>query len=100
MNNALIISASLEEQGLLVEIVERLAACRKDTGFSPVKLPSSDLAAIGTSSTEAYVSGVVAIGSAGDDAPPVQMPFNSSFLFTCIKEKKSRFQLTWALSLS
>ena len=99
MNNSLIISASLEEQALLIEIVERLAACRRDTGFSPMTL-SSDMAVIGTSSTEAYVSGTIAIASAGDDEPPVQMPFSSSFLFTCIKEKKSRFQLEWVLSLS
>jgi hypothetical protein len=99
MNHTLMIAASLEEPELLKEIVEKLAACKRDTGFGQAMLPG-DWAVIDTSSTEAFVSGTVVIAEEANDEARVNMPFYSSFFFTCAKEKKTRFQLTWAQSLS
>ncbi len=99
MNHPLVIAASLEEPGLLTEIVEKLAACKRNSDFSRVILPG-DWTVIDTSSTEAYVSGTMAIAEEENEESPVNMPFYSSFFFTCIREKKARFELEWVLSLS
>ncbi|HEY4147651.1 MAG TPA: hypothetical protein VGM41_01915 [Chitinophagaceae bacterium] len=99
MNHPLIIAASLEEPGLLTEIVEKLAACKRNSDINRIALPD-DWAVIDTSSTEAFVSGTMAIAEEENQEPPVNMPFYSSFFFTCIREKKARFELEWALSLS
>lgn len=99
MNHPLIIAASLEEPVLLTQIVEKLAACKRNSEINKVTLPE-EWAVIDTSSTEAYVSGTMAIAEEQIVEPPVFMPFYSSFFFTCTRERKSRFKLEWVLSLS
>ena len=89
MNNLLNISATLEDPELLTDIVKQLAACRENDyskGFI-----HWEWAAIDTSSTEAFVMGTL---------DPIHTAFNTSFFFTCIKEKKGGIQLEWSLSLS
>ena len=53
--------------------------------------------ALETSSTETYVSGTMAIETKNQQ---INMPFITSFLFTCIKESKDTYSLEWGISMS
>jgi len=96
MNNSLHISTTLDQPMLLENMVEKLAYRRYDTGYSNEKLPGNRKA-LETSSAETYVSGTVAIECNDEN---INMPFITSFLFTCIKEKNNPYKLTWSTSLS
>jgi hypothetical protein len=98
MNNHLNISAVLDEPMLLTEIIEKLASCKKAHQFSR-EIVHPEWKSINTTTTEVFVSGTVALAVKNNMAP-VSMPFNSNFLFTCIREKKGGFKLEWGLSLS
>ena len=98
MNNHLNISAVLDEPTLLTEIIEKLASCKQADKFSR-EIIHPEWKSINSTSTEVFVSGTVALAVKNNTAP-VSMPFNSNFLFTCIKEKKSGFKLEWGISLS
>lgn len=91
------ISARFDEPELVQNLVERLAYRRYDIGYSHEVVPPG-LKALETSSTEAYVSGTLHINEEGNT--PVNMPFITCFLFTCIKGKTDPYQLIWSSSLS
>ena len=90
MNHLLNVSATLEDPELLTDIVKQLADCGREKNYSQ-GFVHWEWAAIDTSSTEAFVSGTL---------NPIETAFSTSFFFTCIKEKKSKYQLEWSLSLS
>ena len=96
MKQHLHISASFDEPAFVQNLVERLAYRRYDIGYGNEKVPPG-FKALETSSTETYVSGTLAI-----DAGPekINMPFITSFLFTCIKGKTEPYQLIWSSSLN
>jgi hypothetical protein len=96
MNKTLHISTTLDQPILLENMVEKLAYRRYDTGYSHEKMPGNRKA-LETSSAETYVSGTVAIRC---DNETINMPFITSFLFTCIKIKGYPYKLTWGASLS
>ncbi|MDP4264883.1 MAG: hypothetical protein Q8941_20310 [Bacteroidota bacterium] len=96
MNKSLHISTTFDQPGLLENLVEKLACRRSDIGYGKEKMPL-DFEALETSSTETYVSGTVSLS---DKDESINMPFTSSFLFTCIKGKDDHYKLTWAISLS
>lgn len=98
MKKALHISASFDQPELVQNLVERLAYRRYEQGYSLEKMPAG-LKAIETSSTEAYVTGTMNIGSP-DGLEEYNMPFITSFLFTCIKGKQEPYQLIWSSSLN
>jgi hypothetical protein len=50
-----------------------------------------------TSSNETYVSGTVAIETADEQ---INMPFVTSFLFTCLKITRDTYSLEWGISMS
>jgi len=95
MNNSLLINATLDQPGLLENLVEKLAQRHADTGYGKAVVPRN-WKAIETSSTDTFVSGTVAI--AGDNEV-INMPFITRFLFTCIEEKKDTYKLEWSFSL-
>ena len=98
----IITSASFDQPDQLQQFVERLACRRYELGFSKERVPDG-LQAIETSSTEAYVSGTIALNFiAGTKAAEerINMPFITSFLFTCVKGENERYQLIWSTSLS
>ena len=97
MKKNLHISANFDQPDLVQNLVERLAYRRYDLGYSLEKVPDG-FKALETSGTEAYVSGTLAIDAPGDE--PVNMPFITCFLFTCIKGKTDPYQLIWSSSLS
>lgn len=97
MKQHLHISASFDQPEFVQNLVERLAYRRYDLGYSNEKVPHG-YKALETSSTETYVSGTLAIDAANNE--PINMPFITCFLFTCIKGKTEPYQLIWSSSLN
>lgn len=96
MNNSIHIIAVLDEPDLLEFMVERLAYRRTDTGYGSRKVPGN-AEALETSSATIYMSGTVAMA---DKKEQINMPFITSFLFTCIKGADDIYKLAWSSSLS
>ena len=94
--SAIAIIATLEEPDLLQILVEKLAECNVDIGYS-LQQVQPGWKAIETSSIEVFASGGIHF-SGKDDA--TKTPFVTSFLFTCIKTAKEKYDLTWSHSLS
>lgn len=97
MKQELHISAQFDEPEFVQNLVEKLAYRRYDIGYSNEPVPTG-YEALETSSTEAYVSGSLHIQEEGND--PIQMPFITCFLFTCIKGKTDPYQLIWSSSMN
>lgn len=95
MKKTLHIKATIDEEAFLEDMVEKLALRHTDTGLSEAKAGHQDF--LETSSTETYVSGTIAIETADEQ---INVPFITSFLFTCIKESEDTYSLEWGLSLS
>ena len=87
---------SLDKPDLLENLVEKLAYRRYDIGYGKEKMPRN-FEALETSSAETYASGTVALT---DKDGTINMPFITSFLFTCTKGKDESYKLTWCSSLS
>lgn len=96
MNKDLHISTTLDQPVLLENMVEKLAYRRYDSDYTPEQMPGNRKV-MQTSSAETYISGTVAI-ECHDET--INMPFITSFLFTCIKVKNAPYKLTWGTSLS
>jgi hypothetical protein len=96
MNNSIRITATLDQPNLLEFMVERLAYRRYDIGYGSEKVPENT-EALETSSAEVYLSGTVAVAEQNER---VNMPFITSFLFTCIKGADGIYKLAWSSSLS
>ena len=96
MKKTLNISTTLDQPGLLENMIEKLAYRRYDIGYGKEKMPRN-FEALETSSAETYVSGTVALTDTDEN---INMPFITSFLFTCIKGKDESYKLSWSSSLS
>lgn len=96
MKQKLQIKATVENPQMLESIVERLATRHYDTAVKTV-VPKA-WQALESSSVESYVSGTIDIKGKG--LQPVHLPYTSSFLFSCTREKKEAYQLRWCISLS
>ena len=96
MKKDLHISTCFDQPDLLEDLVEKLAGRRYDIGFASERMPLN-FEALETSSTETYTSGTI---SFTDNDEEINMPFITSFLFTCIKGKDEEYRLTWASSMS
>ena len=96
MKKNLHITAKIDQPGFLEDMVEKLASRHNDLGYANQKMPD-DREALETSSTETFVSGSIDID---DFDEKINMPFITSFLFTCTKSKNDIFKLEWASSLS
>lgn len=90
------ITATLEEPNLLQILVEKLAECNVDYGYC-FKQVQPGWKAIETSSIEVMVSGNIHL-SRGDGLTDIS--FITSFVFTCTKTAKEKFDLTWSYSLN
>ncbi len=95
MKKTIRIKATIDEESFLENMVEKLALRHSYTG--PDKQKSLGIDALETSSTETYVSGTLAIKTKSQQ---INMPFITSFLFTCIKESKDTYSLEWGVSMS
>ena len=96
MKKTLHIKAIIDHPGFLEDIVEKLAYRHYENLSNPSKA-TFNREVLETSSTETYVSGSMAIE---DGSEEINMPFITSFLFTCIKVDKDVYSLEWGVSLS
>jgi hypothetical protein len=96
MKKDLHISTAFDQPDLLEGLVEKLACRRYDLGYGKERVPLQ-FEALETASAETYVTGNVSISCEGET---INMPFITSFLFTCVKAKEDPYKLTWAASLS
>ena len=94
--NGSAIIATLEDPDLLQILVEKLAECNVDMGYS-LRQVQQGWKAIETSSIEVLASGGIDFSDKNDSS---RTPFVTSFLFTCIKPTKGKYNLTWSHSLS
>jgi len=94
--SAIAIIATLEELDLLQILVEKLAECNVDIGYS-LQQVQPGWKAIETSSIEVLASGGIDVSDKNDSQ---HTSFVTSFLFTCIKPTKGKYNLTWSHSLS
>ena len=90
------IIATLEEPDLLQILVEKLAECNVDIGYS-LQQVQPGWKALETSSIEVLASGGIDVSDKNDSK---HTSFVTSFLFTCIKPTKGKYNLTWSHSLS
>ena len=96
-NSAIAVNVTIQEHRLLKNLVEQMSNRFYYMGYSLEKVPIG-WNAIETSSIESYVNGDVNISN---DTGMINMPFTSSFLFTCCtKGKRNDYDLTWSSSLS
>jgi hypothetical protein len=93
---AIAIIATLEEPDLLQVLVEKLAECNVDIGYS-LQQVQPGWKAIDTSSIEVMASVGIHFSQKRDFT---NTSFVTSFLFTCIKSVQGKYDLTWSLSLS
>jgi len=96
MKKTLRIKATIDEEAFLEDMVEKLALRHNYTDFDKAKKKGVN-DNLETSSTETYVSGTMAIETRDEK---INMPFITSFLFTCIKESKDTYSLEWGISMS
>jgi hypothetical protein len=92
MKKTLQIKATIDEEAFLEDMIEKLALRHNYAGFK-----KQSKLGIETSSTETYVSGNIAIKTKDQQ---INMPFITSFLFTCIQESKDTYSLEWGISMS
>ena len=96
MKQTLHIVALIDEEAFLEDMVEKLAL--RHTYSNPrQKSITGNIRTVETSSTETYVSGTMAIET---NAEHIDVPFVTSFLFTCIKVSKDTYSLEWGISMS
>lgn len=96
MKKTLHIKATIDEEAFLEDMVEKLAL-RHTSPVRKKQVISGLNNAVETSSTETYVSGTMAIETSNEQ---INMPFITSFLFTCIKLTKDTYSLEWGVSMS
>ena len=94
--SAIAIIATLEEPDLLQILVEKLAECNVDIGYS-LQQVQPGWRAIDTSSIEVLASVGIHFSNKKDST---NTSFVTSFLFTCIKSTHGKYDLTWSHSLS
>lgn len=96
MKHLVHIAATIDKPEQLKAMVEKLALRRFEDGYSRQPVPRN-WKALETSSTEAYVSGVISFENEKD---PLAMTYTTSFLFTCVRAKDENYRMTWCASLS
>lgn len=96
MKQDLHIKTMIDEEAFLEDMVEKLALRHNYIGRKKQRIHGVN-DAVETSSTETYVSGTMAIKTPYEE---INMPFITSFLFTCIKLSKDTYSLEWGISLS
>ncbi|MFT3845068.1 MAG: hypothetical protein QM725_08450 [Lacibacter sp.] len=96
MKHSLHIAALLDSPGVLKNLVEQLAARKNDLGYSTQNVPLGQ-EALETASAPVYTTGAVLMQEGGEK---LNIPFITSFMFTCVKSINGHYQLAWSSSLS
>jgi hypothetical protein len=96
MKSLLTIAAKIDQPQLLEHLVEKLACRRYDIGYANEKVPTN-YQALETSTSPIYLSGVIEMNENNEQ---LNIPYITSFLFTCTKASNASYKLAWASSLS
>ena len=96
MKQILHIEADFDKPELLKSMVEKLVIRPNQTAYHDRRVTKGH-EALDISSTEAYVCGSISLN---DDVNDIKVPFDSSFIFSCIKGKGKLYEVTWSASLS
>ena len=102
MKKTLQIFATFDQPDFLQQLVERLAQNRTEHSIYGLNMPAG-WAALNTSSNETYVSGTVILDFSNEEniqPERINMPFITSFAFTCLKDKEGDYELNWSCSLN
>ncbi len=89
------VSANVSKPSLMKIIVKELSglAGSNENAMLPM---ARGWASFDTSSPEAYVNGTIVFSYSGEN---FRVPFNTSFLFTCLKSSRA-YKIAWSMSLS
>lgn len=96
MKQILHLAADFDKPELLKSMVEKLVMRRNESKPQNMDI-RKEHEALETSSTEAYVCGAISMDEEGEH---LKIPFDSSFLFTCLKGYNGAYEVTWSASLS
>lgn len=101
MNKALHITATFDKPGFLKDLVEKLAQRHREYKDPAIRLPKG-FRNLNVSSTEAFASGDVKLAYHKKRQPnhSINIPFTTSFLFTCRKSRNGSCKVVWSNSLS
>jgi len=97
MKNNLHLITSVDNTDMLEMIIEQLATRRYDSDYVNLSVPVS-WQAIDTSSVEIYMSGKMEFDH--NEKERIVIPYITSFLFSCTREKNKAYDLMWSISLS
>ncbi len=93
---AIAITATMQDASALQLLVETLAQSKAKADHS-LEEWQPGWRNIARSSVEVYVSGNINLSRQQED---INVPFITSFFFTCTKEMQSHYGITWSNSLS
>ncbi|MCC7399932.1 MAG: hypothetical protein IT214_00445 [Chitinophagaceae bacterium] len=93
--SAISVVASLQEPASLQNLVEKLA--RREGSDRDFESLNYEWLPLSTSSLEGYALGDLILT---EDKDQVNSLFDTCFLFTCTRERKQSYSLTWVSSLS
>lgn len=96
MKKLLQIAATIDEPLFLENLIEKLAYTHYDMGYGNADVPKG-YEALETSTSEIYISGDIGLS---DSEEQINMPYITSFFFTCIKSKDGIYKLAFSSSLS
>jgi hypothetical protein len=96
MKKNLHVAASIDQPEMMENMVEQLARRNSDMGYAKTSI-TGEWQAVDTSSIEKYVTGTLEVELENEN---LRIPFISSFLFSCTKEKDHPYKLNWSMSLS
>jgi hypothetical protein len=97
MKKDLHLTTWVDKPEIMEKMIEEMATRRYDIGYGNAVVPAS-WQALDTSSVESYVSGRIEFDY--NETQRIRVPYITCFLFSCIKEKKDPYDLTWSFSLS
>ena len=97
MKKNLHLVTSVDKPEIMEKLIEELANRHYAIGYGHAIVPDS-WQALDTSSVESYVTGRIEFDYT--ETQRIRMPYVTCFLFSCTKEKKDPYDLTWAISLS
>jgi hypothetical protein len=96
MKSLLTIITQLHQPEFICNLAERLACIHADMGYGTVK-PAGIWQPVETSTNDIYAGGTVEMLMKDEQ---LNLPFITSFLFTCVKGKDGMYKLEWASSLN
>jgi hypothetical protein len=96
MKPLLTIAAKLDQPEFIENLVERLAYTHPDIGYGSCK-KTGHWQPVETSTNDIYVGGTVEMIM---DDEQLNIPYITSFIFTCLKSTDGIYRLEWGCSLS